>query len=53
MIRPARHSGGRRAALYAGFSRSTLLTCGFAGRTGCDLLGRVAEAIGGSQRKSL
>jgi hypothetical protein len=32
---------------------STLVTCAFVSRIGCDLLGRVAEAIGGSQRKPL
>lgn len=50
---PDQNHEGRRVGLYAGYVGRTLLTCFFAGQIGCDLLGRVAEAIGGSQRKLL
>jgi hypothetical protein len=53
LIDQVRAIKGRRVGLYAGFICRTFLTCTFADRNGCDLQGRVAEVIRGSQRKSL
>lgn len=47
-------SGDARASITtASKSAAPFLTWAYEGQSGCDLLGRVAEAIGGSQRKTL